>query len=112
MRERVLLRILGFTLGIIVIIHLLVAVHPDHTLPALPELISISLLSATLACMYVATRKRLQTPHWFIKRREWLVSCFGMVGSDLLYRITGFMVYISYPRASMDTMFDSSWCFS
>lgn len=60
---------LGLVLGIIVIVHLLVPVNPDFTLPAVPELVSVALLSGFL-CVVLGSGKKLPASEWSFRPSE------------------------------------------
>ncbi|HEY9634175.1 MAG TPA: O-antigen ligase [Coleofasciculaceae cyanobacterium] len=81
-------------LGIVVVVQLLVATNPDATLPAVPELVGVALLSTILSFTFSFGRT-LQLPGWSFQRREiavlslvWL-TIVGVTGSravvSLLY---------------------------
>lgn len=61
--------LIGLILAIVVAVHLLVPINPDHTLPAIPELVSVALLSSIL-CITFSFGRTLQMPSWSFRRSE------------------------------------------
>jgi O-antigen ligase len=56
-------------LGIVVMVQLLVATNPDATLPAVPELVGIAVLSGILSISF-GCRKTFQLSSWSVRRSE------------------------------------------
>jgi len=81
---------MGLILGIVVVFHLLVPINPDHTLPAIPELVGIALLSGILSGS-LSFGKTLQRRDWSFRRREGVVlslmwlSVIGVMGSRAVW---------------------------
>ncbi|HBB35130.1 MAG TPA: hypothetical protein DDZ80_22870 [Cyanobacteria bacterium UBA8803] len=57
---------------VVVVVHLLVPINPDHTLPAVPELLGVALVSSILG-ITVSLGKTLQLPAWSIRNSESIV---------------------------------------
>jgi len=83
---------IGLILGIVVVFHLLVPINPDHTLPAIPELVGIALLSGILS-ISLSFGKALQRRSWSFRRGEsvvlslvWL-SVVGVMGLRAVWSI-------------------------
>ncbi len=60
---------MGLVLVIIVVFQLLVPINPDFSLPVIPELISIGLLSSIL-CIAFSKGKKLLLPNWYWRQSE------------------------------------------
>jgi O-antigen ligase len=79
-------------LGIVVVVQLLVATNPDSSLPAIPELVGIALLSGIL-CLTWGFGKTLQLPGWSIRQSEGIIlslvwlTVLGVTGSRAIYSL-------------------------
>ncbi|MBD1905963.1 O-antigen ligase family protein [Funiculus sociatus GB2-A5] len=83
--------VISFCLGIIIIFHLLVPVNPDGTLPAIPELAGIALLSGIL-CFTFSWGRNLQVSGWSFRPSE--VGVFSFLWLTVLF-LTGTRAFIS-----------------
>ncbi|MEQ9552823.1 MAG: O-antigen ligase family protein [Coleofasciculus sp. G3-WIS-01] len=83
---------MGLILGIVVVFHLLVPINPDHTLPAIPELVGIALLSGILSGS-LSFGKTLQRRDWSFRRGEGIVlslvwlSVVGVMGVRAVWSV-------------------------
>jgi len=83
--------IICLALGIIVVFQLLVSSNPDGTLPAVPELVSVAILSGIL-CITFGWERTLQSSGWSFRRSECVV--FGLLWLSVLL-VTGLRAFSS-----------------
>jgi O-antigen ligase len=76
-------------LGLAILSHLLVAVNPDHTLPALPELFSIAIFSSIIIFTF-SFKKELLLPNSLLRKSESIT--FGLIWFNVLFLI-GFRAF-------------------
>jgi O-antigen ligase len=82
---------IALVLGIVIGFHLLVPINPDHTFPAVPELVSVTLLSGIL-CIAFGFERTLQVPDWSFRRSEG--GFLGLLWLTVL-GITGYRAFLS-----------------
>lgn len=78
-------------LGLATLSHLLVAVNPDQTLPAIPELFSIFIFSGVVVFAF-SFKKELLLPNFLLRKSEAIT--FGLIWFNVLFLI-GFRAFWS-----------------